>query len=119
LSLTSGVEHAPKPHRGGLNARLAVATLEGRLNYLLLTGGAQSRSAIGLAALLDARGWGEIAALVGCSGLTLPALLAAARRGPKLGPEAQAKAWLDQLAHDATSKLVKTWGTSQPTSAAL
>jgi hypothetical protein len=61
--------NAPKPDRRSVNARLAVATLEGRLNYLLLTGGVSSRSAIGLAALLDARGWGEIAALVASSGL--------------------------------------------------
>jgi hypothetical protein len=75
----------PKSDRGAVNARLAVATLEGRLNYLLLTGGQSSRAAIGLAALLDARGWGEIAALAGCSGMTLPA---SARAGQ---PQVQAK----------------------------
>jgi hypothetical protein len=73
----------PKSDRGSVDAQLAVATLEGRLNYLLLTGGQSSRAAIGLSALLDARGWGEIAALAGCSGLTLPA--SAASGGPAPG----------------------------------
>ena len=90
-----------------VNARLAVATLEGRLNSLLLTGGVSSRSAIGLAALLDARGWSEIAALVGCSGLTFPASAASGGGRAKLNPEVQAKLWLDQLAHDAVYGLVK------------
>jgi hypothetical protein len=89
----------PKPDRGALNARLAVATLEGRLNYLLSTGGSPARSAIGLAALLDARGWGELSVLVACSGLVLSAL-------HKVDPEAQAKTWLDGLAHDAVRGLV-------------
>jgi hypothetical protein len=96
----------PKPDRGALNARLAVATLEGRLNYLLSTGGASSRAAIGLAALLDARGWGEIAALIGCSGLMHP--VASGKGRTKADP--QAKAWLDQLTHDAVCGLVKVWG---------
>ena len=101
----------PKSDRGSVNARLAVATLEGRLNYLLLTGGQSSRAAIGLAALLDARGWSEIAALAGCSGLTLPASAASGGNGrAKLNPEVQAKLWLDQLAHHAVYGLVKAWG---------
>jgi hypothetical protein len=100
----------PKPSRDALNARLAVATLEGRLNYLLLTGGQSSRAAIGLAALLDARGWGEIAALVRCSGLTLPPSAATGGKGrAKANPEVQARAWLDRLAHDAVRGLVTTW----------
>ena len=73
----------PKSDRGSVDAQLAVATLEGRLNYLLLTEKQSSRAAIGLSALLDARGWGEIAALAGCSGLTLPA--SAASGGPAPG----------------------------------
>jgi hypothetical protein len=93
----------PKSDCRSVNARLAVATLEGRLNYLLLTGGQSSRSAIGLAALLDARGWSEIAALAGCSGLRLPASAAG-------GGDGRAKLWLDQLAHHAVYGLVKAWG---------
>ena len=101
----------PKSDRGSVNARLAVATLEGRLNYLLLTGGQSSRAAIGLSALLDARGWGEIAALAGCSGLTLPASAASGGNGrAKLNPEVQAKLWLDQLAEGACRALVTAWG---------
>jgi hypothetical protein len=103
----------PKPDRGALNARLAVATLEGRLNYLLSTGGASSRAAIGLAALCDARGWGEIAALVAGSGLTR--LVASGKGRTKADLEARAKAWLDQLAHEAVLALVKAWRpASQP-----
>jgi hypothetical protein len=103
----------PKPNRGGLDARLAVATLEGRLNYLLSIGGASSRAAIGLAALCDARGWGEIAALVAGSGLTCP--VASGEGRTKADPEARAKAWLDQLANEAVLALVKAWGSaSQP-----
>ena len=93
----------PKSDRGSVNACLAVATLEGRLNYLLLTGGQSSRSAIGLAALLDARGWSELAALAGCSGLRLPASAAG-------GGDGRAKLWLDQLAHHAVYGVVKAWG---------
>ena len=101
----------PKSDRRSVNARLAVATLEGRLNYLLSTGGQSSRAAIGLAALLDARGWGEIAALAGCSGLTLPPSAAGGGNGrAKLNPEVQSKLWLDQLAHHAVYGLVKAWG---------
>ena len=92
----------PKPDRC---ARLAVATLEGRLNYLLLTGGLSSRSAIGLAALLDARGWSELAALVASSGLMQPAI---GRSKAKANPEVMARAWLDRLAHDAIRGLVTT-----------
>jgi hypothetical protein len=92
----------PKPSKDTQGARLAVATLEGRLNYLLLTGGLPSRSAIGLSALLDARGWGEIAALVSCSGSMLSALPRATG--------ADRRAWLDRLTHDAVHGLVKAWG---------
>jgi hypothetical protein len=75
-----------------------------------LTGGVSSRSAIGLAALLDARGWSEIAALVGCSGLTPPASASGGYGRAKLNPEVQAKRWLDQLAHHAVYGVVKAWG---------
>jgi hypothetical protein len=107
----------PKPDRGTLNARLAVATLEGRLNYLLLTGGVSSRSAIGLAALLDARGWAELSSLVGCSGLALPvsaamALATGGKGGANANLEVQAKTWIDRLAHDAVRGLVTTWQTT-------
>jgi hypothetical protein len=97
----------PKPDYSAFNARLAVATLEGRLNYLLATGGASARSAVGLAALLDARGWSGLSVLVACSGLVLPAI-------PKVDPEAQARAWLDELAHDAVRGLVQAWAPVEP-----
>ena len=106
--------NAPKPDRRSVNARLAVATLEGRLNYLLLTGGSSSRSAIGLAALLDARGWGETTALVAGSGLVLPGCGAT-----KVAPEARAKAWLNQLAGEATHQLVRIWRSLPPPSGGL
>jgi hypothetical protein len=109
----------PKPDRDGLNARLAVATLEGRLNYLLSTGGASSRAAIGLAALLDPRGWGEIAALVAGSALALPvstavALATGGEARAKANPEMQAREWLDCLAYDAIRGLVTTWRHIEP-----
>jgi hypothetical protein len=76
----------PPSDRRSVNARLAVATLEGRLNYLLLTGGQSSRAAIGLAALLDARGWGETTALIASSGLVLPGCGASVGAIPSLPP---------------------------------
>jgi hypothetical protein len=97
----------PKPDRCALNARLAVATLEGRLNYLLATGGVSARAAVGLAALLDARGWGELSVLVACSGLVLSA-------HPKIDPEARAKTWLDGLAHDAIPVFMRCRRRSSP-----
>ncbi|WIW43927.1 hypothetical protein ML401_20665 [Bradyrhizobium sp. 62B] len=91
----------PVPDVDARSARLAVAALEGRLISLLSSGGLPARFAVGLAALMDPVGWGELAMLVLTTGAVLPGMKAAAKTSPR-GP-------VDALAYDATAHIGQAW----------
>ncbi|MGX4803981.1 hypothetical protein [Bradyrhizobium guangdongense] len=96
------------------DARIASAVLEGRLRYLLQTGGQASRNAVGLSALLDPRGWSETAALIEATGVDLGGSGTGVGRSGgvrRFGARTPgAKAWLDQLAAGAVSGLIREYG---------
>lgn len=91
----------PLPDVEARSARLAVAALEGRLISLLWSGGLPARFAVGLAALMDPVGWGELAMLVPATGAVLPGMKAAAKTSPR-GP-------MDALAYDSTAHIGQAW----------
>jgi hypothetical protein len=100
----------PERDTDAMQARLRVYQLEGRLRYLLCTGGLPCRMAVALAASFDGAGWSETACMLAGEMTPLNAKVAECKRNT---------GWIASVAHDAVRWAELTWRTAERPPGAL
>jgi len=93
----------PKHDGEAIQARLTTYQLEGRIRYLLSTGGLPCRMAVAQAALFDGAGWEETALMLAGEMTPLKA---------KISERNAATKWVQSVAHDAVTWAERAWRVS-------